>query len=154
MSIFLVTDIPRIFQNTLNALKYDCDIGGIEHQKKRCLSMANLINNHVGTGLYSKASRHRISVITLPACIICLALIAVLPSGCTVLPSSTATTPSGSNQVGYPRIAIDEKTTTSGKKSKSVLPTKLMSNNYLGRAPYICTPSGFGRTSGCFLRRR
>lgn len=23
---------------------------------------------------------------------------------------------------------------------------------YLGRAPWICTPSGFGRTATCFLR--
>lgn len=23
---------------------------------------------------------------------------------------------------------------------------------YLGRAPYICSPSGFGRTASCFLR--
>lgn len=115
--------------------------------------MANLKNNHFGSGPYSRVSRHIISFITLPAFAISLALIAVLPSGCAVLSSST-TALSGSNQVGYPRITIDEKTTTSGKKSKSVLPAKLMSNNYLGRAPYICTPSGFGRTSGCFLRRR
>lgn len=25
---------------------------------------------------------------------------------------------------------------------------------YYGRAPYICTPSGFGRTASCFLRVR
>lgn len=26
------------------------------------------------------------------------------------------------------------------------------SSSYLGRAPYICTPSGFGRKAHCFLR--
>lgn len=25
---------------------------------------------------------------------------------------------------------------------------------YYGRAPYICTPSGFGRTASCFLRAK
>ncbi|MFB9950108.1 hypothetical protein ACFFP0_14700 [Rhizobium puerariae] len=29
---------------------------------------------------------------------------------------------------------------------------KIIQTNYLGRAPYICTPSGFGSTSRCFLR--
>jgi hypothetical protein len=29
---------------------------------------------------------------------------------------------------------------------------KAVRTTYLGRAPYICTPSGFGRTSSCFLR--
>ena len=31
-------------------------------------------------------------------------------------------------------------------------PTRRRTTAYLGRAPYICSPSGFGRTSRCFLR--
>ncbi|MEI2299597.1 hypothetical protein [Ensifer sp. MJa1] len=31
-------------------------------------------------------------------------------------------------------------------------PTRKRTTGYLGRAPYICSPSGFGRTSHCFLR--
>lgn len=31
-------------------------------------------------------------------------------------------------------------------------PMRRRTTAYLGRAPYICSPSGFGRTSHCFLR--
>ena len=31
-------------------------------------------------------------------------------------------------------------------------PVRKSTAAYLGRAPYICSPSGFGRTSHCFLR--
>ncbi|HEV7305682.1 hypothetical protein [Ensifer sp.] len=31
-------------------------------------------------------------------------------------------------------------------------PARSRTTAYLGRAPYICSPSGFGRTSHCFLR--
>ncbi|HEV7317251.1 MAG TPA: hypothetical protein VGO04_01395 [Ensifer sp.] len=31
-------------------------------------------------------------------------------------------------------------------------PTRRRTTAYLGRAPYICSPSGFGHTSHCFLR--
>ncbi|MGF6173946.1 hypothetical protein [Ensifer sp. 4252] len=32
------------------------------------------------------------------------------------------------------------------------LPARRRVSAYLGRAPYICSPSGFGHTSRCFLR--
>ena len=32
------------------------------------------------------------------------------------------------------------------------LPARKRVTAYLGRAPYICSPSGFGHTSRCFLR--
>ncbi|OCP38964.1 hypothetical protein [Ensifer sp. LC163] len=32
------------------------------------------------------------------------------------------------------------------------LPARKRVSAYLGRAPYICSPSGFGHTSRCFLR--
>ncbi|WP_104662940.1 hypothetical protein [Ensifer adhaerens] len=31
-------------------------------------------------------------------------------------------------------------------------PIRRRATAYIGRAPYICSPSGFGRTSRCFLR--
>lgn len=33
-----------------------------------------------------------------------------------------------------------------------LLPARKRVTAYLGRAPYICSPSGFGHTSRCFLR--
>ncbi len=44
-----------------------------------------------------------------------------------------------------PRVAA----TKSASSSKSV---RVASANYLGRAPYICTPSGFGSKTRCFNR--
>ncbi len=44
-----------------------------------------------------------------------------------------------------PRVAA----TKSASSSKSA---KMASANYLGRAPYICTPSGFGSKTRCFNR--
>lgn len=41
---------------------------------------------------------------------------------------------------------VTTKTVTSPK------PAKTASANYLGRAPYICTPSGFGSKTRCFNR--
>lgn len=35
---------------------------------------------------------------------------------------------------------------------KAEPPARTVKATYLGRAPYICTPSGFGQKSGCFLR--
>ncbi|RFB79847.1 hypothetical protein DYH55_10380 [Methylovirgula sp. 4M-Z18] len=36
--------------------------------------------------------------------------------------------------------------------SAPVLAVKMAGDGYLGHAPYICTPSGFGQTSRCFPR--
>ncbi|WP_163272942.1 hypothetical protein [Chelativorans alearense] len=38
------------------------------------------------------------------------------------------------------------------KAPNTQITVKLASSQYLGNAPYICTPSGFGRTSTCFTR--
>lgn len=44
-----------------------------------------------------------------------------------------------------PRIAVTETVTTAK-------PATVATANYLGRAPYICTPSGFGSKTRCFNR--
>ncbi|WP_133304814.1 hypothetical protein [Mesorhizobium sp. DCY119] len=80
------------------------------------------------------------------------AAIAAVTAGCTSSPDMSATTSSVSNVSGYPELLIDKKPVVQEKASKSVLPVRLTSGVYAGRAPYICTPSGFGRTSSCFLR--
>lgn len=43
---------------------------------------------------------------------------------------------------GYNSVSI-------GKSARNTIDTKKI---YLGRAPYICGPSGFGNRSKCFLR--
>lgn len=58
------------------------------------------------------------------------------------------------------RDAVNIKSTSqtkvfkSGRDSKITIPMRAASSQqaYLGRAPWICTPSGFGKTARCFLR--
>jgi hypothetical protein len=82
------------------------------------------------------------------------AAIAALTSGCATVPVSTATVPSASTKSGYPVGSIDKRSTTDDRRSKKTMHARFVSDGYLGRAPYICSPSGFGRTSSCFLRRK
>lgn len=77
----------------------------------------------------------------------------VLVSGCALAPD-TATVSSISTGSRHPVMFPGKKTVKVPEKvSASVLPVRVASYGFLGRAPYICTPSGFGRTSGCFLRK-
>lgn len=62
---------------------------------------------------------------------------------------SQETTSSITREVGYP---MPEKRPAPAKQAVTQKPAKLVRSAYLGRAPYICTPSGFGSTSRCFLR--
>ena len=82
----------------------------------------------------------------------CCAVIIAATAGCTSSPDTTATTSSVSNVAGYPGLLIEKKPAIREKADKKVLPVKLSGDVYPGRAPYICTPSGFGQTSTCFLR--
>ena len=59
------------------------------------------------------------------------------------------TTASITREVGYPS---PERKPALGKQAVTQKTPKLVRSAYLGRAPYICTPSGFGSTSRCFLR--
>lgn len=50
------------------------------------------------------------------------------------------------------REAKDLKVAEADEDIVEPAPTRRRTTAYLGRAPYICSPSGFGRTSHCFLR--
>ncbi|MDZ5698801.1 hypothetical protein [Chelativorans sp. M5D2P16] len=78
---------------------------------------------------------------------ICLNMLA----GCAAMPDTTMTS-SVSVEAEESAPAPQLKKTVRHKKSAGQPSVKVASARYLGRAPYICTPSGFGRTSSCFLR--
>lgn len=89
-------------------------------------------------------------------------------TGCNTGYNTAQTTATSVTKVGYDvptqtaiiTIADDLKTprkqqTTRPAVSKTVTapkPAKVASANYLGRAPFICTPSGFGSKTRCFNR--
>ncbi|MBB4188586.1 hypothetical protein [Sinorhizobium terangae] len=76
-------------------------------------------------------------------------LLATAVSGCSATPDQSIRTSSLTRQVGYP--ALSNKPVAS-KQIVVQQAAKLERAAFLGRAPYICTPSGFGSTSRCFLR--
>jgi hypothetical protein len=76
-------------------------------------------------------------------------------AGCSKLGFDEATTLSSRSLRTYAYPASVEKPVvkkTVKAKATSTPTVKLASGQYLGSAPYICTPSGFGRTSTCFTR--
>ncbi|WEX90596.1 hypothetical protein PZN02_004148 [Sinorhizobium garamanticum] len=76
-------------------------------------------------------------------------LLAAAVSGCSAMPDQSIHTSSLTRQVGY---AESSNKPVATKQVVVQRPAKLERAAYLGRAPYICTPSGFGSTSRCFLR--
>jgi hypothetical protein len=76
-------------------------------------------------------------------------LLAAAAAGCSYTPDQGIVTSSLTNQVGY---STPSKGIAQGKQAATQRTVKLVRTTYLGRAPYICTPSGFGSTSRCFLR--
>jgi hypothetical protein len=109
------------------------------------------MNGHFRESYWQRAKRSknycgRVGV----AAVVFASTVAVLASGCARVPDKTNIAGSLSTQSGYPNLRQKK---SIGRTSERMLPAKLASSNYLGRAQYICTPSGFGRTSGCFLRR-
>nr|WP_051000058.1 hypothetical protein [Sinorhizobium fredii] len=84
------------------------------------------------------------------ACSALAVLLAAALAGCSATTDKNIKTASLTKQVGY---ALPEKKPARNKRIAVTEQTvKLVRTTYLGRAPYICTPSGFGRTSSCFLR--
>ncbi len=79
-------------------------------------------------------------------------VIATGASACTTAPDTSATTSSVANVAGYPDFIARNKSLAQRNETIKAEPASFSGNPYLGRAPYICTPSGFGRTSSCFLR--
>ncbi|AFL49929.1 hypothetical protein ABIE78_004288 [Sinorhizobium fredii] len=77
-------------------------------------------------------------------------LVAATLTGCSATTDQSIKTASLNKQVGY---AVPGKKPVRNKQvAVTQRAVKLVRTTYLGRAPYICTPSGFGRTSSCFLR--
>lgn len=64
------------------------------------------------------------------------------PAGSKAMTGTATVAPTGGKLV---RIA-------EGDDIVEPLPARKRVTAYLGRAPYICSPSGFGHTSRCFLR--
>ncbi|AWI60422.1 hypothetical protein [Sinorhizobium fredii] len=84
------------------------------------------------------------------ACSALAVLLAATLAGCSATTDKSIKTASLTKQVGY---ALPEKKPARNKQvAATQRAVKLVRTTYLGRAPYVCTPSGFGRTSSCFLR--
>lgn len=80
--------------------------------------------------------------------IVRLALIAAF---CAAVPMNMAVAQSIPAEQGSQNVTKQSDAKKKIIKSKSVS-AKFARPIYLGGAPYICTPSGFGHTSQCFLR--
>jgi hypothetical protein len=123
---------------------------------KTCTNGETVMNSHALKGHIresswqrtkrSKNNFRRVGI----AAVVFASAVAVLGSGCARLPDRTNVAESLSTESGYPNVPIKR---SIGRRSERMLPVKLANSSYLGRAQYICTPSGFGRTSGCFLRK-
>jgi len=87
-----------------------------------------------------------------PAFLIGIAAALNLLAGCTAMPDRSVTTSSVPTRLGYPSAALAQTRPAQSRNTVNKASRKLVSSGYLGRAPYICTPSGFGKTSRCFLR--
>ncbi|WP_331372403.1 hypothetical protein [Sinorhizobium chiapasense] len=74
--------------------------------------------------------------------------LAAAVSGCSATPDQSIRTSSLTRQVGYSALSKP----AAAKQVVVQRAAKLERAAYLGRAPFICTPSGFGSTSRCFLR--
>jgi hypothetical protein len=71
---------------------------------------------------------------------------------CAATPIKMAEAQSASIEVGYPKGLKANTTNKKVTKNRNGISARIVKASYLGRAPYICTPSGFGRTSTCFAR--
>lgn len=83
----------------------------------------------------------------------------LLLSGCssTVIGETPLFASGHSSAYASPSVKIrkEEKQLQVAEANEDVVapqPVRKTTAAYLGRAPYICSPSGFGRTSHCFLR--
>jgi hypothetical protein len=79
------------------------------------------------------------------------AAIAVALSSCTAAQTKVAALNSTSTEFGYPNPVPQSPAKKTASSSK-VISRTVVTATYLGRAPYICTPSGFGRKPSCFTR--
>jgi len=80
------------------------------------------------------------------------AVLSVVATGCTPLTDSSVVTSSVSAKMEAPATISVPTQVAKVEEPASRSTVRVASSSYLGRAPYICTPSGFGQTSRCFLR--
>lgn len=66
---------------------------------------------------------------------------------CASVAMSGAAVASPTAEIAVPQPHANGQEEAAGEKSKLA-----MAQSYLGHAPYICTPSGFGNKARCFLR--
>ncbi|MGY5811246.1 hypothetical protein ACXHXG_26525 [Rhizobium sp. LEGMi198b] len=76
---------------------------------------------------------------------------ALIVAVCAAMPMNMAAAQSISAERGDQNVIKPADSKKKTIKSKNVS-AKTAKPIYLGGAPYICTPSGFGHTSRCFLR--
>jgi len=81
-----------------------------------------------------------------------ITLVLGLAAGCAKMDIDDALTSSISPGSASTRPVAVERKADHAELFREKPAVKVASNTYLGRAPYICTPSGFGRTSTCFAR--
>ena len=74
----------------------------------------------------------------------------VAASLCTMFPANAGEVRSNSVKLGYSSSAKTYVITRKTIETRNVV--TVAKSAYLGQAPFICTPSGFGRTSTCFAR--
>ncbi len=80
-----------------------------------------------------------------------IALIAGICIGCSSMPDTDVITTSISAEPANPAAySVQKKASKAAKRTRK--PVTLASSSPLGRAPYICTPSGFGRKAQCYAR--
>jgi hypothetical protein len=79
-------------------------------------------------------------------------ILSSLTLGCSVHPDTEVATSSVISRVGYSAKPLTKTKLVKIQNSTKRPVMKASSSRYLGRAPYICSPSGFGRTSTCFAR--
>ncbi|MCX8279133.1 hypothetical protein OSJ77_02915 [Phyllobacterium sp. 0TCS1.6C] len=102
------------------------------------------MTNGVEAFTFSLLQRYKMSQLVNPARILMAATLAIGLAGAVQAQAS-------SPEAAYSRTVKAKKTgkPTAMKKLGRPVATKA---SYLGRAPWICTPSGFGQTSRCFPR--
>lgn len=113
------------------------------------MSNKEIIWGHSRLGKHNMEKRSVMHASNLSRGIMTAALAVVV---CIAAPIKMAEAQSASIELGYPSDMKAADTKKKVIKSRKAISANIVKASYLGRAPYICTPSGFGRTSRCFAR--
>lgn len=106
----------------------------------------------------SKAGLPRASSKFHTVSLLCATIAAMALSGCNSVTDSTVKSASVTEKASHAftaeavkpkgKVAPVSRHPVTAEKTQNISDTA----GYYGRAPYICSPSGFGQTSHCFLR--